>query len=338
MAKKYVKVLDLLRIKKPYLFILAVFFSYAFINFVLNSDNVFAISSVSPDYNSSVVNGTTRQPWFAVGTGHFDGRTSYAKIYVPDGNAASVTIEQGCGIEVGSPSVSYTVYTLNADESFNGAPIDGVYQGAACTNNVGTIKIPRGAGSVSSVKGHEGYRVYYFEAVITAPAGDNERSFRVHVSGAGGPLVGITRPIRNGGSQSGVFGVYQRDAPSLGSQIWNYNQAFAQTCGDADRSYGIYVYDADYSQYSPQNLALVMARAGRGTNSWSGFSSWNTSGQLGENGDSRALPFAASQVNKYRMQWSGINYHNTLQISVPFDEFDASIALPNCSSQPVSAT
>ncbi|MBI5906560.1 hypothetical protein HY857_00715 [Candidatus Saccharibacteria bacterium] len=307
---------------------------------LISAKPVAAISNQSPDAGSSTVNGNSATPWHAVGTGAFDGATSYVKVYVSGNQGATVTIKQNCNIDVGSPGVQFALDALDANESYglNAAPVGYLAPSGTCADR--TIGIPAtdgngnppAGGLHSVIPGHEPYRVFYLEATISPGPGDNERSYRVAVSGPacsnGGNCVGISRVVKGSG-RAAVFGIYQRDAPGLGGQMWNFNQPFAPRCKDANGAYGFGVYDADYDQYPPQNLNLVMARATRGTGNWNGFMSW-PGAQLGGDHVYNTLSFNADNAFIYRMQWSGINWHNTLQINVPFDELDAKVSTAEC--------
>lgn len=74
------------------------------------ADTSAVIGSQAPQINSSDISyapndstvgtqvGGDRQPWFTVGTGGFNGQYSWAKVYVPNGAAATVTIINGNGV------------------------------------------------------------------------------------------------------------------------------------------------------------------------------------------------------------------------------------------------
>ncbi|PJE65030.1 hypothetical protein COU91_03830 [Candidatus Saccharibacteria bacterium CG10_big_fil_rev_8_21_14_0_10_47_8] len=307
---------------------------------LISAKPVAAISNQSPDAGSSTVNGNSATPWHAVGTGAFDGATSYVKVYVSGNQGATVTIKQNCNIDVGNPGVQFALDALDKNESYglNAAPVGYLAPSGTCADR--TIGIPAtdgngnppAGGMHSVIPGHEAYRVFYLEATISPGPSDNERSYRVAVSepacSNGGNCVGISRVVKGFG-KAAVFGIYQRDAPGLGGQMWNFNQPFAPRCKDPNGVYRFGVYDADYNQYPPQDLNLVMARATRGTGNWNGFTSW-TGAQLGGDHVYNTLSFNADNAYIYRMQWSGINWHNTLQINVPFDELDAKVSTAEC--------
>lgn len=317
---------------------------------IFNNGSVSAtISKYGPQLNSSnSVGGLGTQPWFAVGVGQYDGKTSYAKLYVPVGQSATLTIVRGGGIcsgtDVGSPDVDYYIDNIIdapevppvADESFGG-PFQATNSrtdtsippaGTGCRDIV--INIPANS-TGSSVKGHQGYHVWGFLAWIINAPGDNEKSFRLEISNG---YVGVSRPIRSLDIKN-VFGVYRRDIAN-DSQNWNYQVEAADYCA-ANPAYTqkqVLIYDADYGVYNPQSLAFTIEEADKGASNWNQINKW-TNAQLGVNGEAKLLTFNSNPVKKYRFTWSGIHWRNTLQIRLPFDQFDSILPSTDCGSPPV---
>jgi hypothetical protein len=304
------------------------------------------IQSIAPATNSANITGSgaSIQPWFAVGEGAYDGTFSYAKIYVPAGGAATLTVSQGngiCGIDVGSPSVQYEVYTLNTSENLGGAGSTRI----GIKNNsggCGALTFNLAGGAPSNRVGHGSYDVYYFQATIVGPGvGDNEKNFRLSVSNG---LIGVSRPVANLGTKP-WFGIYMRDAPNRGGNNWDYAVQSAPYCNEdaGATSKSIAVHDIDWQVYNQPNLEGLVDKDDR---SAAGFNwsltppgrpssdklqgDWPTGNNTNAN-----LTFSYNDTYRYLLEFRDIDWHNTIQISLPFDEFDAQAKVGQaCNSSP----
>jgi hypothetical protein len=298
-------------------------------------------------------NTTTTQPWFAVGTGQFNGGQSYAKIYVPNGVSASLTVQQGggvCGIDVGNPVVDYTVYALDNNEQW--AAGGGLVDAKRSSNfGCGSFTMKLTGGVQSNVIGHSGFTVYYFQAIIAPGIGDNEKNFRLHTSSG---YVGVAAPAI--AYASPWFGIYQRDAPGYtgisGSSCsessytnqnpagcnWNWSVNYGPHC-DEDTSTTnrtAQLYDVDWQIYAQPFLRASVrqdSRTDTGIN-WVGatpgapnpvsrYQDQFASGSHTNN----PLSWASNVNYRYSLLFQDIDFHNTIQIALPYDQFDGSDAV-----------
>jgi hypothetical protein len=196
-----------------------------------NSADVF----VDPDNNNPTPNPVaTGQPGLAVGDGAFTGNYAWLKVYVPNGQQATVTVQNGAGwcnnvndlMDTGQAHVIWSLEDLDANENELGAggtyfqSIDGLAKGAAC-QNISFPTIQSNQGTSSTLSGHSGYRVFYFIGhIINCPDNNTNcdcppgaancndygeaKEFRVYAAPAAstaysfstsGPLVGLSRSV-----------------------------------------------------------------------------------------------------------------------------------------------
>lgn len=239
------------------------------------------IQASSPTQNSANVHGSSSgyQPWFVVGRGEYDGTNSNAKVYVPVGVGAKLTIVNGggenCPLDIatnsGPPQVGYQLTNTDPDETNNSdnawwfnTPTSNTADGNTNCHNV-IINIPaRTAADSSSHPGHTNYIVYYFTATMTNPCGDPNtcntiKAWKLSVTLTGPsayqPYVGLSRNVNQGAGTNGktTVGIYGSGAQS-GSYNWDYGVQFAPFC-DEDPSLipspvQIGIYDIDYKVYS----------------------------------------------------------------------------------------
>ena len=148
------------------------------------------------------------------------------------------------------------------------------------------------------------------------------------------------------------FGIYQRNA----SSEWDYAVQFAPSCSDnINPSAAIKFYDADanVSNYTPQNLVadVLYKPRSKPNASWSPVPSTpnlndnnppgpgatkgtfsnpftNNGGTgpgdnyIGGNNQYSAMYFQADPANIYELTVKGINWRNTLQLQLPYDQID----------------
>jgi hypothetical protein len=304
------------------------------------------IQSSAPNTDSANIygSGTNMQPWFAVGVGAYDGPVSYAKVYVPAGGSATLTVQQGygvCGIDVGSPNVDYNVWTLNSTEGFSGS--GGQSKGSANNMNQGcgsSVQFTLTGGTAATgLVGHGAYDVYYFEAQINGGVGDNEKNFRLSVSNG---KIGVARPVKFYGAKP-WFGIYMRDAPQRGGNNWDYAVQAAPFCNEdtGTASKSIAVHDIDYGVYPQPNLEGLVDRDIRDNPSFNwGLappgepSSKKVAGEWPSGtGTDSSLDFDYDNNYRYLLEFRDIEWHNTIQISLPFDQFDAQASVGTACKQ-----
>ncbi|MEK7059442.1 MAG: hypothetical protein AAB971_01670 [Patescibacteria group bacterium] len=309
------------------------------------------ISENAPQNNSSDVSGVggSQKPYYAVGTGAFDGEFSWVKIYVPNGQSTIITVEQNCdpSVEVGSPHVTYYLNDLadgawassRESETYNNGHVGGIYDevkpdNGSCTSSITFPTVRASHGITSLIEGHDRWRVFYLVASISPSAGDNERSFRVNSSNpssyvGGGQKIDDGGIIKASGKYSNGFGIYQRNAPNYGGgEEWDYEIEFTSICSQfkTNGTATIHLYDSDDESsgpriYSPQHLTMTLERSPRQTNpSWSTYRTWTS---LGTNHEGKDFNFIANNKFIYKLHITGINWRNTIQMELPFDQIDA---------------
>ena len=314
--------------------------------------------------SSDIVGGQQNtRPWFAVGVGDFNGKTTYAKVYVPVEQSATVTLTNGGGVcepwganslDVGTPSVVYHLEDLATNEIYEGLigpPYRRVLTNSGGCRDISFPIIPADAGIASEKIGHENYRVFFFVARILNQDGtglDHEKNFKISTSSG---LVGVSRAVSDYKTYPlDSFSIYQRDAPQLGGQESNYAFQFAPRCDEAktDTQTSIKIYDADHGVYTPQDLRAILQRddrAAAGFN-WNNFADWSGS-ELGGDHEDSSLGFTAKNIYRYKMHLNGFNWRNTIQIQIPYDQFDAQASVGeackkkkvvSCTATPSDAT
>jgi hypothetical protein len=308
------------------------------------------IQASAPATNSANIygSGTNIQPWFAVGEGAYDGTYSYAKVYVPHGQTATLTVLQGngiCGIDVGSPQVNYEVYRLNSLENIPTGTTSARIGIKDNSGGCGALTFSLSGGTPSSRTGHQAYDVYYFQATIVGPGfGDNEKNFRLSVNNG---LIGVSRPVGAVGNKP-WFGIYMRDAPQRGGNNWDYAVQFAPYCNEDPTvtSKSVAVHDIDWQIYNQPNLTGLVDRDDRADSNFSWVLSppgepsskkvqndWPS----GDHTDTK-LTFNYADTNRYLLEFNDVDWHNTIQISLPFDQFDAKQSVGTACSQPPQQT
>lgn len=310
------------------------------------------VSTTAPISGSSQVypNGNNLQPYFAVGIGAFSGEYSYAKVFVPAGTVnAQVTISEDCSLDLSgtSPTVTYRAYPLGlAEDSMKlNIPPGGIssHTSRNCSGT-NTFTLDLVGGGKSDVTGHGNYIPYYVEAHLDNPTaqGDVERSFRI--TGTGGGIVSYSRALYNWPAQFNTFGIYQRNISGLSPPEWNFALQFAPRCNESPSTggNGIVIYDSDATgsinqQYQPQSISAALYRQNRysGTG-WQGNpQTWTAADVEGNGGDASgsnsrsSLGFNYDVQEKYKFQINGVDWRNTIQLAIPFDQLDASSVISN---------
>ncbi len=350
------------------------------------------ISNVAPVDGSGCVTGsncgTSTHPWFAVGTGGYDGKFSYAKIYVPSGQSTTLTVHQGygvCAVDLGSPKVNYRLYLLGPDEGMGGSQPPLPFQPSNTDRSCGTDMVFNSgnnsllkcnAKDTSTVFAHSDFCVFYFKATITPMPGANEKNFRLRVDS--GSYVGVSKPVEDLGT-SPWFGIYQHDLPSAygGASNWNWSVQYGPTCLEDPQVTNryVFIYDIDWQKYNQPVLRAFIQKDARDDNTFnwqaanyttngnvvrqnapSPFDESVTSGSgyvpspndstfgpargydhnpINFNSGSHRrddLAFNSVGTNRYRLFFQDINYINTIQVRLPFDQIDGT-SLIDCASQ-----
>jgi len=321
--------------------------------------NSTTISSLGPILSSANTDPGNQAytPWMAVGVGAYNGPESNAKAYAKVGaGQTNLTVTQApCAMQdVGSPQTEYWVFPMytksdGISEGFTNGPVgdSGIKGPGTCGQS---FNIPLNGGVASTLKGHSGWMTFYVMAIMWNPVGgsDNERSFRLSVDNGG--LVGLTRAEActynrtscNSTYADAYTGIYSRNLGTgvgVQSSMWDYAVQFGARCGESVGANSVVLYDMDPGVYSPQNLGGTIQKDNRTA---SGYN-WSTIAQKGSfnggSGNYDSINFTASYQDRYRLILNGINWRNTLQIYLPYDQFDAQTSVGQaCNPPPASAS
>jgi len=314
------------------------------INSTTISSSAPIISSANTDPGNS---GYT--PWMAVGIGQYNGPFSYNKIYTRQTSTLTIT-QSPCSMEVGAPNVSYLIWadqTSGLTEQFSSLTAV-VTKGASTCGQAFSVSLNNGV--ASTLKGHSGWSTFEVMAIMNNPSGsgDNERSYRVSVDNGG--LAGLSRTDYCGVNHNpcgpndivAYSGIYSRNLGTgvgVQSEEWDYAVQFAPRCGQSVSGASVSLYDMDPGVYSPQNLGAAIQKDDRTT---SGYN-WSTIAQKNSfnagSGHFDVVNFSANQQDRYRLILSGMNWHNTVQLYIPYDQFDAQTSVGQaCNPPPASAS
>src|SRR5579862_238363 len=290
--------------------------------------------------------------------------------------AATLTISQGagvCPIDVVSgtgtnPNVDYEVWDMTDQEYWLGtgnfpkaypagwiSPIaNSLSGGSGC--GAEQISIKAGTALASQIPGHNNYAVFYFEADMNNPCSgpnrssntspDTEKNFRLSISNGG--LIGASSHLHT--YLNNDFGIYMRDAPSRGGNNWDYAVQFAPRCTQdvtpQPETVGIYDIDAGVPQYSQPNLSAQVLKDNRASPvyNWvtppsggpfpSSRPPWTS---YGNSGTSDNLSYTSSNANRYLLEFRDVDWHNTIQVDLPYDQFDTQPSVgQNCNPTPAA--
>jgi hypothetical protein len=295
-------------------------------------------------------------PWMAVGVGAYNGPYSQAKAYTTQDSTLTITQAPCVMQDVGSPHTEYWVFSMYTDpngvkEDFGSLVADSGIKGPTTCGQ--SFNLPLNNGTPSKLKGHGGWSTFYVMAYMWDPISgpDTERSFRMGVNNGG--LVGLTRAEGCGVNHNpcgpsdpdAYSGIYSRNLQTgvgVQSEMWDYAVQFAPRCGESTTGASVTLYDMDQGVYSPQNLGAAIQRDDRTT---SGYT-WNTIAQTNSftsgSGNFDTIPFNAggSSADQFRERLilSGVNWRNTIQLWLPYDQFDARTSVgQSCSPPPADA-
>ena len=352
------------KLPKKILTALVVFgFCCLFLGFVRDgtalADTNVAIDNTAPTPNSGT-DGAGNDFTPLTGVGHdsntnsgFNGVYTWYKIYVPLGDATTITINQVCK-DVGTPTVKYWIESLSDNETTysgskgnaNNTWISNPKTSSDCNQNP-TINIGGGGpnvqrGVASAVAGHQNYRVFAFIAqILPGPNQYDERYFRVS-SDDNKAFIGLAtkdvacHPNTNNCTIPLKFSTIYKPKST---DLWEATVMFAPGCGDnPSGNYDIKIYDPDNGIYQNNMHATLEASKAHPIN-WSQVKSWDANAvqgnyvppqtpvanPWGKSGTTGTLSYGNYDNNvAYKFHIIGAKYPNTIQIQLPFDQFNAS--------------
>lgn len=293
-------------------------------------------------------------PSVVVGLGAFDGNYSWAKVYVPIGQTATITIQNGGGycvnvndssdamINTSSyPNVNYTLQDLDANEMAIGGTgtyyqaLNSLSGGTSCKDlTFPTILASDGVASV--LPGHAGYRVFYLVGhIINCPdsnttcaaAGSSlEKNYRLKSDNA---LIGYARTLLSGLNPNKPFGVMYRNLDFRPGDNFTYNFQFAPRCDEAvNPDDQIITYDIDNGGFNPQYLSgdLYQNDKSQASINWV-LQEHYTADDLGAkyvNHSTALLKYSSDPRFAYKFYVRQVNKANAIQFYTGLDQFDAS--------------
>jgi hypothetical protein len=295
------------------------------------------ITAIAPTQNSGTTSGGTDfTPITGVGYGNFDGQFMWYKVYVKVGQSTTVNVRQTCADSFGNPTVEYSMQSLG-DTEFNYAGnfggnvyISPIKKSSDCTQTI-SFNISATAGIPSSRLGHTDYRVFAFLAQIEKGPGSAEQYFTVASSnGAPNTYVGMAK--KDWSDTDLKYSTIYRPSGTWGASIM-----FAPRCDQSiNNPVEIKVYDPDNGIYQ-DNMHAYLERSDivpymdSGAINWSTQTSWTAQQvqgvpngfQWAQSGTTGTLNFNANNNYIYKFHIQGAAHPNTIQIGLPFDQFDA---------------
>lgn len=310
-----------------------------------------AIASSAPTPNSGTTDtGSDFTPITGVGRGQFDGRYMWYKVYVRNGQTTTINVNQTCADSFGSPTVDYQVESLGATELDYQAPFGNIYPvtpkvSSDCTKTVSFSINASTYGIASTIKGHEGFHVFALFAQIEAGPGSAEQYFTVTSTNTANTYIGMAKP-----DFTNKLLKYSTVYKTSGT--WSYSVMFAPRCGQSvSNPVSIQIYDPDNGIYQNNMRAYLEQSPSPGTINWSTQKSWTAAqvqgGSFGVSGTTSTLSFTADNDHIYKFHVLDSSHPNTIQIKLPFDQFDAigtvrdacgGGPIISCSITPVSQT
>ncbi len=347
-----------LMLPKKILTALVVFgFSCLFLSFV-GAGTAHAFTNVAIDNNAPTPNSGTDSannnftPLTGVGHGNFDGKYMWYKIYVPLGHDTTITVKQVCK-DLNSPTVDYWIESLSDTEkdwtgnfgNLTNNWISTTKTSSLCSAQP-TIYIQGGGpnqerGIASSISGHQNYRVFAFIAHIqNGPDVNDERYFSVssddNQAYIGMSSKDVSCTAVNFCKVPLKFSTIYK--PNASGNPWDASVMFAPACDqNTSGNYNTLIYDADNGIYQNNFHATLEASKAHPV-VWSQVKSWNANIVQGltppavapappwaQTGTTGTLSYGNYQNNvAYKLNLLGINYPNTVQVQLPFDQFNAS--------------
>jgi hypothetical protein len=297
------------------------------------------IAATAPTPNSGTTGGGADfTPLTGVGRGSFNGQVMWYKVYVRNGQATTITVNQTCTDSFGNPTVDYSMENLSDQEQDYGSGNQGniwvssVKPSSDCTKNI-TFDIKSTYGIASAVPGHTDYHVFGFYAQIEPGPGSAEQYFTVTSSNSSNAnsYIGMATPDITNPSLGGKLLKYSTIYRPTGT--WGASVMFAPRCdqGFSD-PVSIQIFDPDNGVYQ-DNMHAYLERSDvvpymdTGAINWSTQKTWTAQevqgGPFGQSNTTATLSFNASNNYIYKFHIVGAAHPNTIQIKVPFDQFDA---------------
>lgn len=369
-------------------FVVGFFICFGFFLFVHTSrvlaDTTTQIANIVPLPNSADIfvdpNNTTPtpnpvatgQPAMAVGDGSFNGNYGWIKVYVPVGQAATVTVQNGSGwctnindmLDAQQPQVVYTLEDLDNNEAEIAASgtyfqtMDSLAQGTQC-QNLSFPTIQASQGTPSQITGHGSYRVFYLIShIINCPDSNincttQTKEFRAYASpgtattysfSTSGPLVGFSRAVSAATNTSNPFGIeYENLSQTYGTDVdFTYSLQFGTFCTESNSNAPLTFYDMDNGLANPQFLSadLYQSDKSQATLNWTLQQTYSAN-QIGDPGVNHSLKivyFNAQPLYRYKLYVRRVNYDNATQLYIPYDQFDANNTSVACFGSTCSYT
>lgn len=311
---------------------LLVFVGFAFSG-TAHAETDTAIAASAPTPNSGTTDtGANFTPITGVGRGQFDGTYMWYKIYIKIGQSTTININQTCADSFGSPTVDYQIETLSDVEldyqgDFTGGQIypNDPISSSDCSQRVSFPIAAKYGRPATGIKGHENYRVFALLATMEQGPGSAEQYFTVtSTNGGGNSYVGMARP-------DFTFKPLKFSTVYKTSGTWSTSVMFAPRCDQTlPDSVSIQIFDPDNGIYQ-NNMAAFLEHAPSGSSPpypWTTQTSWSAStvqgGAWGTSGTTSTLSFKPSDNFIYKFHVTNSSHPNTIQIKLPFDQFDAS--------------
>lgn len=297
----------------------------------------------------------------------FNGQVTWYKIYIKNGQATDISINQTCNGGFNNPKVTYYLRSMSDQETFSGYfgpnPVPTQSKTNAVTVNhvttyscSSTITFPHGIkgigalrGTPSTVQGHEGYRVFAFWAEITHGVPTTAEQYFTVTSSNGNnqnSYIGMSTPLDNSGLYQWTT-IYDTN-----NETWSASVMFAPRCNaNITNTADIKVFDADNGgpnrntqgyQWSPYMYATLDRSDGRPLN-WNPGPNWpitwddsalqGGSAKFGQSNTTGTLSFHPNHGYLYRLNFIGSTFPNTIQVRLPYDQFDATPIVRNSCAQ-----
>ena len=310
----------------------------------VHADTNVPIDNHGPETNSGTTSGGADfTPITGVGQGAFNGQLMWYKVYVRNGLSTYINVTPTCNDRIGTPTVDYSMDILNANEyDYGNGPFGGYFDNGQYTQEIDssscskviTFHIPSDAGiAATGIVGHEDYRVFGFYAQIeTIPSGSQEQYFTVTSTNSsnGNSYVGLAKPdITNptlGGKALKFATVYKT------SGTWSTEVMFAPQCFQdvSGKTFSIQIKDPDNGVYQfPPNYMYADLQSSPGSPPpWTTIHTWDAAtvqgGPFGVSGTTGTLSYSGYDSNHiYKLRVIDSTHPNTIQIKLPFDQFDS---------------
>jgi hypothetical protein len=283
---------------------------------------------------------------------------TWQKVYVPLGQPATVSVQNGGGYcnnindatdKGTTPEMIYQLYDLGPDETELTSlgtyfqSLNSLTGGPAC-RNISFPTINAGAGAASTIAGHQTYRVFYLIGhIVNCPssnlscAGDQVKAYRPYVmSGANtvysfssaGPLIGFARSLNAAVGSKPSAVAYSNLQSTTGARAdWTWNYQYGAYCEEPTAATAIGWYDTDVGLLNPQFIDADLYNQTKSAipPPWALDQHWLSTdiGTPGVNDSIKSTNYTISPLNRYMIQVNRVNWNNTVLILNPYDQFDS---------------